>query len=81
MADIILVNKADDPQDPKANETIYEYKSATKFFLKPKNTVATEARSHDFTELMTRFFRYPLAMEEALKRPGTLLLIFISANW
>lgn len=38
MADIIFVNKADDPMDQGANQTLFEYKSAMKYALggKPK---------------------------------------------
>ncbi len=33
VANLILVNKADDPQDRAANQTLFEYKSAAKFSL------------------------------------------------
>lgn len=33
MADLILVNKADDLKDPVANQTLFEYRNAMKFSL------------------------------------------------
>jgi putative protein kinase ArgK-like GTPase of G3E family len=37
MADIIFVNKADDPMDQGANQTLFEYKSAMKYALGGKS--------------------------------------------
>jgi putative protein kinase ArgK-like GTPase of G3E family len=40
MADLILVNKADDPLDKAANQTLFEYKSAMKYTLGGKSKKA-----------------------------------------
>lgn len=37
MANLILVNKADDRKDPAANQTLFEYQSAMKFSLLGKS--------------------------------------------
>ncbi|PJF18487.1 Bromo domain-containing protein [Paramicrosporidium saccamoebae] len=63
MADIILVNKADDPLDKGANQTLFEYKSAMKYALGGKSKKVLLSVSTDlsgaayFGEEWKRHFR------------------------
>lgn len=66
MADIILVNKADDPMDKDANQTLFEYRSAMKYVLggRPKKVYNHQynqetSPSVGVTHLRSHWKRYP----------------------